>query len=105
MEQMTKEKTRSFDSLIHSLFSSFCQVVMQGIPLFFNNVTTWQMLHMIYHNSLQRNVSSFFSVFTLNNYLLFSAVAQCQSVMHTVFKEKGGDYRAMASSQGVLSEG
>ena len=46
----------------------------------------------------------FFFLFTIN-FVGFCQRTNRQRANHTVSEERGGDYRAMASSQGVLSEG
>ena len=43
-------------------------------------------------------------LFTIN-FVGFCQRTNRQRANHTVSEERGGDYRAMASSQGVLSEG
>ena len=40
-----------------------------------------------------------------SNFVGFCQSTSWQRASHTVSKERGGDYRAMASCQGVLSEG
>ena len=54
------------------------------------------------HFALTRNSLCF--LFTIN-YVGFCQRTNRQRANHTVSEERGGDYRAMASSQGVLSEG
>ena len=43
--------------------------------------------------------------FSQSNFVGFCQSPSWQRAIHTVSKERGGDYRTMASSQGVLSEG
>ena len=57
------------------------------------------MIHML----LSLNDKGFF-LFTIN-YVGFCQRTNRQRANHTISEERGGDYRAMASSQGVLSEG
>ena len=44
-------------------------------------------------------------VFFTINFVGFCQRTNRQRANHTISEERGGDYRAMASSQGVLSEG
>ena len=44
-------------------------------------------------------------VFFTINFVGFCQRTNQQRANHTISEERGGDYRAMASSQGVLSEG
>ena len=48
--------------------------------------------------------SNAFFLFTIN-FVGFCQRTNRQRANHTISEERGGDYRAMASSQGVLSEG
>ena len=45
------------------------------------------------------------SIMFTSNYVGFCLCANRQRANHTVSEEKGGDYLAMASCQGALSEG
>ena len=57
------------------------------------------LLHIVFMP--QPHIIFFFTI----NFVGFCQSTNWQRASHTVSKERGGDYRAMASCQGVLSEG
>ena len=64
----------------------------------------WRVKRGVLGRKKSHTLHSFVSLFTIN-YVGFCQHTNRQRANHTVSKERGGDYRAMASSQGVLSEG